>query len=375
MQARLGHGTERLRLVAALGVAALWLGGTVQAAPAPGCLFSDAHFHLTDYVQKGTDLRKYVVDIMGDKVCRSTVFGIPLQQTWSYENSGDFAPTYYLQSDAPLYYYSFTDAWIATAYLKLPPELRHRVDPMITGFNPADMYGVDHIRRVLETYPGVFSGIGEFTIHKEFVSAKVAGDTASLTDPALDRILDFAGEAGLVVIFHSDMDMPFAKPGAEPVYLKQMKDLLRRHPKTTIIWAHIGLGRVVRPAQAQATTDTVERDPAYRGIVEAILSDPTLSHVYFDISWDEVAKYAIASPAAIANTAAMLNKYPDRFLFGTDNVAPAEQAAQLRVYDMWEPIWQRLTPEASRKVRLENYERLFDAARVKVRAWEALNVK
>ena len=67
---------------------------------------------------------------------------------------------------------------------------------MITGFNPADMYAADHIRRVLETFPGVFTGIGEFTIHKEFVSSKVAGDTASLTDPALDRILDFAGEVG-----------------------------------------------------------------------------------------------------------------------------------------------------------------------------------
>ena len=52
---------------------------------------------------------------MGDKVGRVALFGIPLQQTWSYENSGDFAPTYYLQTDAPLYYYSFTDAWIAHA--------------------------------------------------------------------------------------------------------------------------------------------------------------------------------------------------------------------------------------------------------------------
>jgi hypothetical protein len=51
---------------------------------------------------------------MGDKIGRSTLFGIPLQQTWSYENSGDYAPTYYLQSDAPLYYYSFTDAFIAS---------------------------------------------------------------------------------------------------------------------------------------------------------------------------------------------------------------------------------------------------------------------
>ena len=82
-----------------------------------------------------------------------------------------------------------------------------------------------------------------------------------------------------------------------------------------------------------------------------------------------------SSPESITNTVAMLNKYPDRFLFGTDNVAPADQPAQLRVYDLWDPIWKQLTPEASRKVRLGNYERLFDAARVKVRAWEATNVK
>ena len=83
---------------------------------------------------------------------------------------------------------------------------------MITGFNPADMYAADHIRRVLQTFPGVFSGIGEFTIHKEFVSSKIAGDVASLTDPALDRILDFAGEVGLVAIIHNDIHLPFASP-------------------------------------------------------------------------------------------------------------------------------------------------------------------
>ncbi len=112
---------------------------------------------------------------------------------------------------------------------------------MITGFNPTDMYGVDHIRRVLQVFPGVFSGIGEFTIHKEFVSSKVAGDTASLTDPALDRILDFAAEVGLVALIHNDIDTPFAKQETKPAYLEQMLGLLRRHPKTTIIWAHTGL--------------------------------------------------------------------------------------------------------------------------------------
>ena len=58
-----------------------------------------------------------------------------------------------------------------------------------------------------------------------------------------------------------------------------------------------------------------------------------------------------------------------------DNVAPADQAAQLRVYHLWDPIWAQLTPEASLKIRKGNYERIFDAARAKVRAWEKTNVK
>ena len=99
------------------------------------------------------------------------------------------------------------------AYRSLSKEQQARFDPMITGFNPADMYAADHIRRVLETFPGVFSRIGEFTIEKEFVSAKIAGEIAPLRNPAVDKILDFAGEVGLVVLIHNDMDVRFAKPG------------------------------------------------------------------------------------------------------------------------------------------------------------------
>jgi len=334
--------------------------------------FNDSHFHLTNYVQQGISVPAFL-GIMGSRVSRSTLFGIPLQQQWSYANSGEYAPTYYLQSDAPLYYYSFTDAFIASAYLKLTPAERARFDPMITGFNPADMYGVDHIRRVLTTFPGVFTGIGEFSIHKEFVSAKISGETASLTNPALDRILDFAAEAGLVVILHSDIDMPFAKQDAEPVYLTQMKALLKRHAKTTIIWAHVGLGRIVHPVLVSA--GAAERNPSQLELVEALLTDPSLAHVSFDISWDEVAKYAVATPESIARVAATLNKYPDRFLFGTDTVAPAGPAPYYAVFEMWTPVWRLLTPEASLKLRKGNYERIFNEGRRRVRAWEAANVK
>src|SRR5262245_58765578 len=303
------------------------------AAQAAGAAneFDDSHFHLTNYVQQGITPRDFL-KIMGSRVSRSTLFGIPLQQTWAYGNSGEFAPTYYLQTDAPLYYYSFTDAYIAMQYRGLAKEEQARFDPMITGFNPADMYGVDHIRRVLQTFPGVFTGIGEFSIHKEFVSSKVAGETASLTNPALDRILEFAAESGLVVIIHNDIDMPMAKPDTDPVYLAQMKGVLRRHPKTSIIWAHIGLGRIVHPVQASA--EAAERHPSQLQIVEEMVNDPTLSHVNFDISWDEVAKYAVATPEAVSRVSTALNKYPDRFLFGTDTVAPQSPDAYFKVFDM-----------------------------------------
>src|SRR5262245_5974204 len=345
-----------------LAIAALSLAPAAYSQGASKYLFNDSHFHLSNYVQEGTDIHDFL-KIMGDKTGRVALFGIPLQQQWSYRVDGDRAPTYYLQSDAPLYYYSFTDAFIATQYLSLPPAQRARLDPMITGFNPADMYAADHIRRVLETFPGVFSGIGEFTIHKEFVSSKVAGETASLMNPALDRILDFAAEVGLVVLLHNDIDMPFPKPGQDPYPVVQLAQVLKRHPKTTVIWAHCGLGRIVHPVKDQI------------GIVERALTNPDLPNLYMDISWDEVAKYLVATPETTQAAADVINRHPNRFLFGTDEVAPTEQAKYLKVYDMYAPLFARLTPDASEKVRLGNYARLFDEARRKVRTWEKANVR
>ena len=85
---------------------------------------------------------------------------------------------------------------------------------------------------------------------------------------------------------------------------------------------------------------------------------------------DEVAKYLLATPETTRRAAAMLNRFPDRFLFGSDVVAPRDSAQYFAVFDMYKPLWAALTPEASAKVRRGNYERIFDAGRRRVRAWE-----
>src|SRR5262245_66682852 len=137
-----GTGAERSSPLKALIVVALLMfsAGVVGRQVRPDAAadsFNDSHFHLTNYIQEGIDVRAFL-KIMGNRVDRSTLFGIPLQQQWSYGNSGEFAPTYYLHTDAPLYYYSFTDAYIASVYRALSKDEQARFDPMITGFKPAD---------------------------------------------------------------------------------------------------------------------------------------------------------------------------------------------------------------------------------------------
>ncbi len=343
-------------LVAVLGVF-----GSIAVPAAPkneaSYQLNDSHFHLTDYAQEGLRLTRFL-ELMGNRVGRVALFGIPLQQQWSARISGSNRPGYYLETDAPLYYYSFTDAVIATEYLSLEPKQRERFDPMITGFNPADMYAADHVKRVLLTFPGVFVGIGEFSVHKEFVTSKVAGEVPSLLDPALDRLFRLADEAGLVVLIHNDVTTPFPKESPRAAYLEQLESLFLRHPGVSIIWAHAGLGRVIEPV------------PGLLDQLDAMLSDSRFDHVSVDLSWTETAKYIVATPQTVRATARIINRHPGRFLFGTDAVAPKSARDYLEVYDQYAPLWKLLTPEARTNVLKANHERLFDRARQEVRAWE-----
>ena len=119
------------------------------------------------------------------------------------------------------------------------------------------------------------------------------------------------------------------------------------------------MGRIVRPIKNHAAQ------------LATILADPQFSQVYFDISWSEVAKYVVASPESTRITADLISRFPDRFLFGTDEVAPTNQEQYLRVYSQYQPLWKLLDEKTREKVLRGNYERTFDGARHKVRAWEA----
>ncbi|HTT40637.1 MAG TPA: hypothetical protein VMH32_23515, partial [Burkholderiales bacterium] len=68
-------------------------------------------------------------------------------------------------------------------------------------------------------------------------------------------------------------------------------------------------------------------------------------------------------------------QYPDRFLFGSDAVAPKTQADYLKAFNAYQRLWERLDAQTANKVQSQNFERIFDVARKKVRAWEASQIR
>lgn len=372
--------------------------------------YIDSHFHIANYAMQGVPLKTLIDTYMGDKVARSVVFPLPLQQKWDrFEHyAGDrMPPNYYMGPKAGMYYYSFIDTMVAMDYLKLSAADKARLDPMIVGFNPMDQYGVTHIKRMLLLFPGVFTGIGEFSVHKELVGDKIdddltkanmapgetlppdATDTSrnTLYNPSLKTIFDFAAEAGLIVNLHSDVypariahDGTVISKAPEAPYTAGMKHLCKGSPKTTVYWAHTGLGRFVTPA------------PDHLRVVSEILD--ACPNWYADLSWDLVQNYMVEPKPGMPSLdewATFVIKYQDRLLWGSDTVIFTRNkiddkgkpvmgrempVAEYRaVMDILKPLWQKIGPEAACKVKAANHVRLFDAARVKVRTWEAAHAK
>jgi hypothetical protein len=54
-------------------------------------------------------------------------------------------------------------------------------------------------------------------------------------------------------------------------------------------------------------------------------------------------------------------------------MAPTTQQKYLKIYYQYQPLWDKLSPDAREKARKRNYERLFDQAWRRVGQWENAN--
>jgi hypothetical protein len=92
-------------------------------AAAEGYDFNDTHFHLTNYIQEGIDHSRLPADHGHARRPVHALRHSPAADV-GYQKSGDFRADVLPADDAPLYYYSFTDAYIASVYRSLRPSCR-----------------------------------------------------------------------------------------------------------------------------------------------------------------------------------------------------------------------------------------------------------
>lgn len=318
----------------------------------------DSHFHVENYRQQGISVAGLLNMMDNVGIDKSVLFGLPLRQTvLSEEHNGGH---YYTDSDLSLYYYSGTDYYIAEQYQHLSDTDKERLYPMITGINPVDVGAVDDIVRLLQIFPKTFVGIGEITVHKEVVTAKIAGEKPMLYSEGLHKIFDFAGEVGLVCLLHNDIDTMMAKDDEEvPRYFARLLRFFHTHKKTQIIWAHCGLGRYVT------------FDEKHLPLLDKLLA--TCPNVKVDIAWDEVAKYIVKNSQTISDWSALIQKYPTRFLYGSDLIAPKD-AKYIKTFNKYKPLLDTLPSDVVYALLYGNSVRIFDRARARVHKWTKDNL-
>lgn len=81
-----------------------------------------------------------------------------------------------------------------------------------------------------------------------------------------------------------------------------------------MIWAHfMGNSRGVQPY------------PEHWKYLDQMLADPAFRHVNIDLSWGPIiAPYIVDTPEHLKMTADLIRKYPDRFLYGSDQGATTD---------------------------------------------------
>ncbi len=290
---------KRFRFLAAAAICCLLLPACALGAQMPAGIV-DGHLHYLDFIQRSDGFAYLAEQMDACGVEKAVIFGMAMAKQW--DENAPAPPTYYLSNDSRCYYYSGTDHLLFKALESQPEEIRSRFYPFICGVNPNDQYAADQLRTLLELYPGQIYGIGELMSRHDDLTALTYGEPPHADHPAFLKIFDLAAEYGLPVLIHHNIS---SANNADPLYLEEMRNALKYNRDTVIIWAHVGISRRV----------TVEN---LAGIADTMLSENP--NLYYDISWVVYDDFIAKDGASLAEWAALIGKYPTRFILGTDKV-------------------------------------------------------
>jgi predicted TIM-barrel fold metal-dependent hydrolase len=318
----------------------------LTAADYANLVIADAHVHLLDFLQNGDHLENGVIveKVPGAalpagqrgkrieavlwamdraNVSHALVSGMPFLKKWSEDES--FRPAYYLDATSRVVRARDTDYHVALAiedFRRQGGETARaqleRLYPCVSGFDSTDLGAVDMIAKRMKEFPGVFKCIGEVMSRHDDLTNLTTGERPRANHPALLRVFDFAGLHGIPVSVHHNIAP--VSPGEEfkePLYLAELVDAFNEFPNTTFIWCHAGISRRI-----------LVRDLI--GHLDRVLADHQ-NHVFIDLSW---VVYPIYILQDLDSWSALIRRYPDNFVIGSDTVGRFDSYAdQIRIYD------------------------------------------
>ncbi|GMA99565.1 amidohydrolase family protein [Pelosinus sp. IPA-1] len=299
---------------------------------------ADAHLHYVDFTQNTEGVDKLINCMDSAGVTDCAMFGLPVTKIWGeYESK---QPSSSMDAETRMYFDGKTDYIIASAYLNAHPDHQKRLHPFICGINGLDKNSLDHVKRLIQTYPGIWKGIGELFAYHDSISYMTAGDIPRPDSSAFMEIYDFAGRYGMPVLIHSNIT---SGKNPNPIYLERVMQAVKLNPQTNFIWAHIGI----------SNTNNI---PNLYKIISRELKEN--SNLNVDISWVIYDKHIRYGNKIKKDWVSVIEEHPDRFIIGTDVVGKFESryVNAIKKYDI---LLEQLTSETTYNICYGNFMKLL----------------
>lgn len=129
-------------------------------------------------------------------------------------------------------------------------------------------------------------------------------------------------------------------------FLPLMEEVLKLYPNNKIVWMHIGLSKQLTALDPQE----------HAALLDRLLSNN--KNLYMDISWSVLYNQEFKDPHSRAPYIALLNKWPKRFLPGTDFISAIKNSEKdyKRELNLTSNILKSLNDDAFRRIALgQNY--------------------
>lgn len=191
-------------------------------------------------------------------------------------------------------------------------------------------------------YPGMFRWMGEVNLVKQ---ALFKNKHSAVSIQKISEWAPFMKELkrlDIPIAFHSDIGND-----SEPFkYLPLMEEVLKLYPDNKIIWLHLGLSKELREFDKNKHVT----------ILENLLSRyPNLT---FDIAWRVLYDQVFSNESYVGPYVQLMNKWPKRFITGTDFVASEDKTEQVYIEEvkLTSAVLARVDDTAYRQIALgQNY--------------------